>query len=81
MSKWIVALMTAAFIGAVGAPAMADCSADITKVEAEIVKVSDATKKAKAEKELNEAKEYAKKKNEKECEKYLTEAKKTAGVK
>jgi hypothetical protein len=64
MSKWVVAVMTAAFVGALGTPAMADCSADIAKVEPEIAKVSDATKKAKAEKELNEAKEYAKKKNE-----------------
>jgi hypothetical protein len=81
MHKLIASAMAAAFMGALAAPAMADCSADIAKVEPVIMKVSDATKKAKAEKDITAAKDAAKKKNEKQCVAYLTDAKKAAGVK
>jgi hypothetical protein len=73
--------MAVAFIGVLATPAMANCSADIAKAEPQIMKVSDATKKAQAVKELGEAKDAVKKKNEKECMDYLTTAKKTAGIK
>jgi hypothetical protein len=73
--------MAVAFIGVLATPAMANCSADIAKAEPQIMKVSDATKKAQAVKELGEAKDAVKKKNEKGCMDYLTTAKKTAGIK
>ena len=81
MSKMVAAVAAAAFMGVLATPAMADCTGDIAKVEPAIMKVSDATKKAKAEKEITEAKDAAKKKDEKGCMGYLTAAKKTAGVK
>jgi hypothetical protein len=81
MGKMVAAVVAAVFMGVLGAPAIADCTADIAKAEPVIMKVSDATKKAVAEKQVTEAKDAAKKKNEKECMDYLTAAKKTAGVK
>jgi hypothetical protein len=81
MPRLIAALMAVAFIGVLATPAMANCSADIAKAEPQIMKVSDATKKAQAVKELGEAKDAVKKKNEKGCMDYLTTAKKTAGIK
>lgn len=81
MPRLIAASMAVAFIGVLATPAMANCSADIAKAEPQIMKVSDATKKAQAVKELGEAKDAVKKKNEKECMDYLTTAKKTAGIK
>jgi hypothetical protein len=81
MSKLIASIVTAAFMGVFAAPAIADCNADIAKVEPAIMKVSDATKKAKAEKDITEAKDAAKKKNEKQCVEYLAAAKKVAGIK
>jgi hypothetical protein len=81
MGKLVASVVAGAFTCALATPAMADCTADIAKAEPAIMKVSDATKKAKAEKEITEAKDAAKKKNEKECTDYLTAAKKTAGVK
>jgi hypothetical protein len=81
MGKMVAAVVAAVFMGILAAPAIADCTADIAKAEPVIMKVSDATKKAAAEKQVTEAKDAAKKKNEKECMDYLTAAKKTAGVK
>ena len=81
MGKLVASLAAAAFMCVLAVPAMADCTADIAKVEPAIMKVSDATKKAKAEKEITEAKDAAKKKDEKGCTGYLDAAKKTAGVK
>ena len=81
MGKLVASSAAAAFICVLAAPVMADCTADIAKVEPAIMKVSDAAKKAKAEKEITEAKDAAKKKNEKECTEYLTAAKKTADIK
>jgi hypothetical protein len=81
MGKMVAAVVAAVFMGALAAPALADCTADIAKAEPVIMKLSDATKKAAAEKQVTEAKDAAKKKNEKECMDYLTAAKKTAGVK
>jgi hypothetical protein len=81
MPRLIAASMAVAFIGVLATPAMANCSADIAKAEPQIMKVSDATKKAQAVKELGEAKDAVKKKNEKGCMDYLTTAKKTAGIK
>ena len=79
--KLVASAVTAAFMGVLTAPAMADCSADIAKVEPTIMKVSNATKKANAEKDITKAKDAAAKKNEKQCMEYLTAAKKAAGVK
>jgi hypothetical protein len=76
----VASVVAAAFISILATPVMADCTADIAKAEPAIMKVSDATKKAKAEKEITEAKDAAKKKDEKGCTEYLTAAKKTAGV-
>jgi hypothetical protein len=81
MHKLVASAVAAAFMGAFAAPAMADCSADIAKVEPAIMKVTDATKKATAEKDITAAKDAAKKKNEKQCMQYVTAAKKAAGVK
>jgi hypothetical protein len=81
MPRLIAASIAVAFIGVLATPAMANCSADIAKAEPQIMKVSDATKKAQAVKELGEAKDAVKKKNEKGCMDYLTTAKKTAGIK
>jgi hypothetical protein len=81
MRKLISASIAAAFVGVLATSAMADCSADIAKAEPDIMKVSDTTKKAKAEKQLNEAKDAATKKYEKQCTEYLAAAKKTAGIK
>jgi hypothetical protein len=81
MPRLIAASMAVAFIGVLATPAMANCSADVTKAEPQIMKVSDATKKAQAVKQLGEAKDALKKKNEKECMDYLATAKKTAGIK
>jgi hypothetical protein len=81
MYKLVASAVTAAFMGVLAAPAMADCSADIAKVEPVIMKVSDATKKANAEKDITKAKDAATKKNEKQCMEFLTAAKKVAGVK
>jgi hypothetical protein len=81
MGKLVASVVAAAFMCVLATPAMADCTADIAKVEPAIMKVSDTTKKAKAEKEITEAKGAAKKKDEKGCTEYLTAAKKTAGVK
>jgi hypothetical protein len=81
MGKLVASVVAAAFMCVLATPAMADCTADIAKVEPAIMKVSDTTKKAKAEKEITEAKDAAKKKDEKGCTGYLTAAKKTAGVK
>jgi len=81
MYKLIVSAVAAAFMGALVAPAIADCSADIAKVEPTIMKVSDATKKATAEKDIAAAKNAAQKKNETQCMQLLTAAKKAAGVK
>jgi hypothetical protein len=81
MVKLVASTVAAAFMCVLATPAMADCTADIAKVEPAILKVSDATKKAQAEKEITEAKDAAKKKDEKGCTEYLTAAKKTAGVK
>ncbi len=81
MQKIIALVVAVAFLGATAGPVLADCSADIAKVEPQVMKIADAAKKTKAEKELNEAKDSAKKKNEKECLEYLTAAKKTAGIK
>jgi len=81
MSRMVASVVAAAFMGVLATSAMADCTGDIAKVEPAIMKVSDATKKAKAEKEITEAKDAAKKKDEKGCMGYLTAAKKTAGVK
>ena len=80
MSKMAASVVAAAFMCILATPVMADCTADIAKVEPAIMKVSDATKKAKAEKEITEAKDAANKKDEKGCTEYLTAAKKTAGV-
>jgi hypothetical protein len=80
LSKMVASVVAAAFISILATPVMADCTADIAKAEPAIMKVSDATKKAKAEKEITEAKDAAKKKDEKGCTEYLTAAKKTAGV-
>ena len=80
LSKIVASAVAAAFMCVIVAPAMADCTADIAKVEPAIMKVSDATKKSAAEKQLNQAKDAAKKKDEKGCTDYLTAAKKTAGV-
>jgi hypothetical protein len=81
MYKLVASAVAAAFMGVLAAPAMADCSADIAKVEPAIMKVSDATKKANAEKDITKAKDAATKKNEKQCMEFLTAAKKVAGVK
>jgi hypothetical protein len=81
MGKMVASVVAAVFMWVLAAPAIADCTADIGKAEPTIMKVSDATKKAAAEKQITEAKDAAKKKNEKECMEYLTAAKKTAGVK
>jgi hypothetical protein len=81
MGKLVASVVAAAFMCVLATPARADCTADIAKVEPAIMKVSDTTKKAKAEKEITEAKDAAKKKDEKGCTGYLTAAKKTAGVK
>jgi len=81
MSKFVASVVAAAFMCVLATPAMADCTADIGKVEPAIMKVLDATKKAQAEKEITEAKDAAKKQDEKGCTEYLTAAKKTAGVK
>jgi hypothetical protein len=80
MAKLVASVAAAAFMCALAAPAMADCTADIAKVEPAIMKVSDAAKKSAAEKQLTQAKDAAKKKDEKGCTNYLTAAKKTAGV-
>jgi hypothetical protein len=79
--KLVASTVIAAFMSVLAAPAMADCSADIAKVEPVIMKVSNATKKANAEKDITKAKDAATKKNEKQCMEYLTAAKKAAGVK
>jgi len=79
--KLIVSAMIAAFVSVLAVPAMADCSADIAKAEPAIMKVTNSTKKAAAEKQLGDAKDAAKKKNEKQCMDYLAAAKKTAGIK
>jgi hypothetical protein len=81
MHKLVASAVIAAFMGVLAAPAMADCSAEIAKVEPAIMKVYDATKKAQAEKDITAAKDAATKKNEKQCMEYLTAAKKVAGVK
>jgi len=81
MRKVLAVLVATAFLGATVGSAMADCSADIAKAEPMIMKVSDTTKKTAAEKQITQAKDAAKKKNEKECMGYLTAAKKTAGIK
>lgn len=81
MGKMAASVAAAVFMWVLAAPAIADCTADIAKAEPAIMKVSDATKKAAAEKQITAAKDAAKKKNEKECMDYLTAAKKTAGVK
>ena len=81
MGKMAASVAAAVFMWVLAAPAIADCTADIAKAEPAIKKVSDATKKAAAEKQITAAKDAAKKKNEKECMDYLTAAKKTAGVK
>ena len=81
LSKTVASVVAAAFMGVLATPAMADCTGDIAKVEPAIMKVSDATKKAQAEKQITEAKDAAKKKDEKGCTDYLAAAKKTAGVK
>ncbi len=59
---------------------MADCSADIAKVEPDLMKVVDATKKAAVENQLNKAKHAVTTKNEKKCNKHLAAAKKAAGI-
>ena len=81
MYKLVASAVTAAFMGVLAAPAIADCSADIAKAEPTIMKVTNATKKANAEKEITKARDAAAKKNEKQCMQFLTAAKKTAGVK
>jgi hypothetical protein len=81
MRTLIAASMAVVFTAVLAAPAMADCSADMAKAEPQIMKVSDATKKAQAVKELGEAKDAMKKKNEKQCMDFLSSAKKTAGIK
>jgi hypothetical protein len=81
MGRLGASVVAAAFMCVLAAPAMADCTADVAKVEPAIMKVSDATKKAQAEKQITEAKDAAKKKDEKGCTDYLAAAKKTAGVK
>ena len=81
MRKILAVVVAVAFVGATAGPALADCATDIAKVEPQIMKITDAAKKTKAEKELTEAKDSAKKKNEKECLEYLSSAKKTAGIK
>ena len=81
MRKVLVVLVATAFLGATGGHALADCSSDIAKVEPMVMKVSDATKKTKAEKQITAAKDAAKKKDEKGCMGYLATAKKTAGIK
>lgn len=83
MRKVLASLVALSFVGAVAMPALAaeDCAAQMKTVEAEVAKLTDATKKTKAEGELKEAKAAADKKNEKECMEYVDAAKKTAGVK
>ena len=81
ISKMVTSVVAVVFVWGLAAPAIADCTADIAKAEPAIMKVSDASKKKAAEKQITEAKDAAKKKNEKECMDYLTAAKKTAGVK
>jgi len=78
--KFIAALVAAAFVSVLATPVMADCTADIAKVEPDLLKVVDATKKAAVEKQLNKAKHAATQKNEKKCNKYLAAAKKAAGI-
>ncbi|HET6157542.1 MAG TPA: hypothetical protein VFE34_04285 [Dongiaceae bacterium] len=79
--KLVASAVAVAFMGALATPAMADCSADIAKVEPMIMKVSSATKKAIAEKDITKARAAATKKNEKQCMEYVTAAKKAAGIK
>jgi len=81
LGKMVASVVAAVFMLAFAAPAIADCTADIAKAEPAIMKVSDATKKAAAEKQITAAKNAAKKKDEKGCMGYLAAAKKTAGVK
>ena len=81
MRTFVALALAAGFASVLAGPAMADCTADITKVEADVMKVSDATQKTKAEKELTEAKDAAKKNDETKCMESLAAAKKTAGVK
>jgi hypothetical protein len=81
MHKLVASAVAAAFMGVLAAPAMANCSTDIAKVEPVIMKVSNATKKANAEKDIAKARDAMAKKNEKQCMQYLTDAKKAAGVK
>ena len=81
MGKMVASVIAGVFMWVLAAPAMADCNADIAKVEPAILKVTNTTKKTAAEKQITEAKDAAKQKKEKECMEYLTAAKKTAGVK
>lgn len=81
IGKMVASVMAAGFLWVLAAPAMADCTADIAKAEPAIMKVSDATKKKAAEKQITEAKDAAKKYNEKACMDDLAAAKKTAGIK
>ena len=81
MRRVLAVLVVAAFLGATGGHALADCAADIATVEPQIKNVADAAKKTTAESELKEAKILAQNKSEKECLIYLDAAKKTAGIK
>jgi hypothetical protein len=67
--KFIAASIAAAFFGVLATSAMADCAADIAKIEPDLTKVVDATKKAAVEKQLNKAKHAVTQKNEKKCSK------------
>jgi hypothetical protein len=78
--KFIAASIAAAFFGVLATSAMADCAADIAKIEPDLTKVVDATKKAAVEKQLNKAKHAVTQKNEKKCSKHLASAKKAAGI-
>jgi len=81
MRKVLAVLAVTALLGATGGHALADCSADISKVEPAIMNIPDASKKATAESELKEAKVFAQNKDAKDCLTYLQAAKKTAGIK
>ncbi len=81
MRRIVGLLVAAAFLGATGGYALADCAAGIAKVEPQIMNVANASKKTTAESELKEARILAQNKSEKECLIYLDAAKKTAGIK
>lgn len=74
-------LFASMLLGAVSAPAFADCSSDLSTLEPKVSEVGNAAKKEKAQRSITLALEHSQSGDEKGCQKLLGEARKVAGIK